>query len=338
MGVSAEVSKYKDKDVIILKAGGYNAIIAPFLGSNILRMRNEDMDIEFFRFDEELSIDELKAEPVLYGMPTLFYGNRLGKGVLKASDYTYQFEPNDAEGNYIHGFLHTREHEIVSAETEEDKAIGKTRYVYDEKDPLFETFPVKFTADFTFALDKSGMHYEVKITNDSDRQLPYSICNHTCVNAPFTTGGKGLDTRIFASIGDEKWMLGRDCLPTTETSPLDNHDKQYQTGSMVPVEHIINNDIYPTVSADVDGKGFRGAIISDVVARKEIVYEVDDAFKFWIFWNHSGDKGFICPEPITWMIDAPNLPLHDEESGYLELAPGEAKSVSEYIFCRMKKN
>ena len=105
MPVSAEITKYKDKDVIVLKSGEYNAMIAPFMGSNLLRMRNEEKDIEFFRFDEKLSVDELKAESVLYGMPTLFYGNRLGKGVLKASDHTYQFTPNDAEGNYLHGFL-----------------------------------------------------------------------------------------------------------------------------------------------------------------------------------------------------------------------------------------
>ncbi|MBO6166551.1 MAG: aldose 1-epimerase [Eubacterium sp.] len=334
MPVSAEVTQYKEKDVIVLKSGEYYAMIAPFMGSNLLRMRSEEKDIEIFRFDDKLSIDELKAESVLYGMPTLFYGNRLGKGVLKASDYTYQFTPNDAEGNYLHGFLHMREHEIVGVETDGTKAIGKTRYIYDEKDPMFETFPVKFTADFTFELDEDGMHYAVTITNDSDRQLPYSICNHTCVNAPFTPDGKGLDTRIFGSIGDEKWVLGADCLPTTETLPLDNHDKQYQTGSMVPVKHIINNDIYPMVNADVDGEAFRGVVISDIVSGKEIVYEVCDGFKFWIFWNYEGDKGFICPEPITWMIDASNLPLHNEESGYLELAPGESKTVTEKIFCR----
>ncbi len=105
---------------------------------------------------------------------------------------------------------------------------------------------------------------------------------------------------------------------------------------MVPVEHVINNDIYPSVIADLDGVPFRGAIISDLASGKEIFYEVDDAFKFWIFWNHDGDKGYICPEPITWMIDAPNLPLHNEESGYIELAPGEAKTVKEHIYSKQK--
>ena len=336
MSVSAEVGKYKDKDVIILKSGDYNAMIAPFMGSNLLRMRNEKMGVEFFRFDEKLSIDELKQESVLYGLPTLFYGNRLGNGVLKASDYTYQFEPNDPEGNFLHGFLHNREHDIVSTEVRNSQAIGKTRYVYDEKDPLFTVFPVKFTADFTFVLNDDGMSYEVTITNNSDRQLPYSICNHTCINAPFTKDGKALDTRIFATIGDERWLLGPKFLPTTETVPLDNHDKQYQTGSMVPVEHVIDNDVYPVVTSDVDGKEFRGAIISDVASRKEIRYEIDQGFMFWIFWNYQGDKGFICPEPITWMIDAPNLPMHNEESGYAELAPGEARSIKERIYCTQK--
>ena len=336
MPITANVKKYKDEDVIVLKSDCYEATIAPFIGSNVLRLRNNEMDVEFFRYDDSISIEQLKAESVIYGMPTLFYGNRLGKGVLKASDYTYQFTPNDAEGNYLHGFLHTRQHEIVSAEVRNSRAIGKTRYVYDEKDPLFETFPVKFTADFTFTLNDDGLYFEVTITNNSDRQLPYSICNHTCINAPFTSTGKALDSRIFATIGDEKWLLNNLCLPTTETAPLDNHDKQYQTGSMVPVEHVIDNDVYPTVAADMDGQPFRGAIISDLASGKEIFYEIDDAFKFWIFWNHWGTKGFICPEPITWMIDAPNLPLHNEESGYIELAPGEAKTVKEHIYSKQR--
>ena len=45
MPVSAEITKYKDKDVIVLKSGEYNAMIAPFMGSNLLRMRNEEKDM-----------------------------------------------------------------------------------------------------------------------------------------------------------------------------------------------------------------------------------------------------------------------------------------------------
>ena len=85
MPYSAEIKKYKGKDVIELKAGRYTATIAPFLGSNILSMKDVENDISFFRTDDSLSIEELKASPEVYGFPTLLYPNRLKDGILKTS-------------------------------------------------------------------------------------------------------------------------------------------------------------------------------------------------------------------------------------------------------------
>ena len=39
MSYSAKVVDYKGKDVIELVAGKYRAVIAPFLGSNVMRMQ-----------------------------------------------------------------------------------------------------------------------------------------------------------------------------------------------------------------------------------------------------------------------------------------------------------
>ena len=332
MGYTAEITDYKGKDVISLKAGGYEAIIAPFLGSNIISMTDNDNDINFFRKDESLSVDELKASAEVYGFPTLFYPNRLRDGILKASDYSYTFPIVDIEGhNALHGFLHKREHRIVEVKTESKAAIGTTEYVYDENDPFFETFPVSFKAEYTFKLTVGGMYYVMTITNLSDRQLPYGVCNHATFNGPFTKDGEELGTRLFVTIGD-KWPLSQRNLPTCDFLSLDNHDRQYLTGSMIPIKHIIDNDVYNCETYDIDGLPFRGAIITDIKSGKEIRYEVDDSFKFWVIWNDGGEKGYFCPEPSTWMIDAPNLPLPGSESGYMELAPGESKTVYEHIF------
>ncbi|MBO4862835.1 MAG: aldose 1-epimerase [Eubacterium sp.] len=336
MPYSAEIKKYKDKDIIELKAGNYVANIAPFLGSNILNMKDTENDINFFRFDETLTIEELKASPEVYGFPTLLYANRLRDGILKTSDGKYVFPITCKEENTsLHGFLHKREHSIVDVRVAGDNAIARTQYVYDAKDPFYETFPVSFKADYEFKLSEDGMHYSVTITNTSDKMLPYGICNHTAFNGPFTSTGKPLDTRIFVTIGD-KWPLNQRNLPTCDFVTLDNHDRQYLTGSMIPVKHIINNDVYNCETYDVDGLPFRGAIISDIATGKEIRYEVDDNFKFWVIWNDGGEKGYFCPEPSTWMIDAPNLPLPGEESGYEELAPGHSKTVCEHIYGKAK--
>ena len=54
-------------------------------------MVDVENDINFFRKDESLSIDELKASAEVYGFPTLLYPNRLRDGILKTSDAVYTF-------------------------------------------------------------------------------------------------------------------------------------------------------------------------------------------------------------------------------------------------------
>ena len=284
MAYASEIKKYKDEDVIQMKAGRYTATVAPFLGSNIISFIDVENDIHFFREDDSLSIEELKKNPEVYGFPTLLYPNRLRDGILKASDATYTFPLIETDENVsLHGFLHKREHSIVEASVKDDVAIARTEYIYDEKDPFFTAFPVSFKAEYTFKLSDEGLHYELTLTNLSDRQLPYGVCNHTTINGPFTSNGKPLDTRIFVTIGD-KWPLNQRNLPTCDFISLDNHDRQYLTGSMIPVEHIIDNDVYNCETYDVDGLPFRGAIVTDISSGKEIRYEVDDNFKFWIIW------------------------------------------------------
>ncbi len=332
MSYKAEIKDYKGKDAIYMTAGKYTAIVAPFNGSNLQEMRDVENDIEFFRKDDSFTAEDLKGFAEVYGFPTLLFPNRLEDGVLKCTDYTYTFPITDVEGNnHLHGFLHLREHTIVSVESTADSAIAKTEYVYDENDPFFSTFPVKLKAEFTFTLKDDGMSYEFTVTNLSDRQLPYGVCNHTAMNGPFTSTGEPLDTRLYVTIG-AKWLLNDRGNPTGDTIPLDNHDKQYQTGSMIPVKHKLDNDVYNMDTDEVDGRPFRGAIVTDIATGKKIFYEVDDNFNFWVLWNDGGEKGFFCPEPMTWMINAPNLPLSFAESGYLELAPGQSKTVYEHIY------
>ena len=91
MSYSAEIIDYKGKEAIELTAGKYKAVVAPFLGSNVLRMQDVENDIEIFRYDESLSIEDLKKSPEVYGLPTLYLPNRLAGGVLKVSDATYHF-------------------------------------------------------------------------------------------------------------------------------------------------------------------------------------------------------------------------------------------------------
>ena len=294
-------------------------------------MQDTENKIDFFRNNPDFTADDYKKNAEVYGFPTLYLPNRLAGGVLKVSDYTYQFPCNDPLGNHLHGFLHLREHKIVAAETTDTAAIAKTEYIYDEKDPFFTTFPVSFKAEYTFTLSDEGMAYSFTMTNLSDRQLPYGVCNHTAMKGPFIEGGKAEDVRLYVPIGD-KVELNAQCIPTCDFKPLNNYDKNYLSGSTIPVGMDIDNDMYFMEEGSVDGKPFYGIVATDTATNKQIRYEVCKDFKFWIIWNDHGDKGYFCPEPMSWIIDAPNLPLSQSESGYMELAPGESKTVTEKIY------
>ena len=331
MSYSAKIMDYKGKEVIELTAGKYRAVIAPFLGSNVLRMQDTEAELEILRFDENLSIETLQSSPEVYGLPTLYLPNRLANGVLKVSDATYHLPVNDPLGNHIHGFLHKREHSIVEYSASEDKAFAKTEYIYDENDEFFSCFPVSFKAEYLFSLTEDGLSYDFTMTNTSTKQMPFGVCNHTAINGPFTKDGNGLDTRLYIPIG-EKWELSKSCIPTGEFLPTTNHDRQYITGSLVPVLQDIDNDVFFAEEGTVDDEPFYGALVTDIATGKKICYEVCKDFKFWIIWNDHGNKGFFCPEPCTWIIDAPNQPIPADESGYVELAPGESKTVSQKLY------
>lgn len=75
-----------------------------------------------------------------------------------------------------------------------------------------------------------------------------------------------------------------------------------------------------------NGNPFNGVIITDLENGRKICNEVSKEFKFWNIWNDKGYNGYFCPEPMTAMINSPNLSLPPEISGYSELAPGEKYS------------
>lgn len=318
--------------VIEMKAGGYLAIIAPTVGSNIARLRDCNNKIEILRFHKERPIRKLTASPEVYGLPTLYIPNRLNHGKLRVSDATYQLPANEGRfQNYIHGFLHKRNHKVMELKTEGEKAIAKTQYIYDESDLFFEYFPVKFQADYEFVLDAEGMHYSFTLTNLSDKQMPYGVCNHTAFKAPFITGGKKTDIRLQIP-AVKRCVLNERRLPTGEIKELSLHDERYVKGIQKVHKEYIDNDMYIIETGELDGKPFYGAIMTDVATGKRVCYEVDETFKFFIVWNDKGKKDYYCPEPMTWMVDAPNLDMPPEVTGYTELAPNESKTVWEHIF------
>ena len=66
MNNSAQKTTFNDIPCIQLKAGGYEALIAYEIGSNVIRLQDRKNGMEFFRFNPEI-VNELPSAPDGFG-------------------------------------------------------------------------------------------------------------------------------------------------------------------------------------------------------------------------------------------------------------------------------
>lgn len=313
---------FKDTECIELSAANYRAVICP-LGCQVLRMTHKNPDCEIFRFDENVTLDEILEAPAVWGLPTMYLPNRFDGGVIKTSDGEYHMPINEPDfGNYIHGFTFKRKYEIVSFDADENEARLTARFVYDKNDEMYELFPLDFVMTISFTLGEGGLSQKISLQNLSSKALPVSIATHTCISSPLVVGGNEADMRLKIGIG-KKCGLTERFIPDEKLYELGESDIEYKDGTKVPTLQVLENDMYTGGENEFSGKPFYGTAVYDVKNRVALINEVCSEFKFFNIWNHNGDKHYFCPEPMTAMINSPNLSLPREVSGYRELSGGE---------------
>ncbi len=144
---------------------------------------------------------------------------------------------------------------------------------------------------------------------------------HTAFKIPFHPRGNADHYRLRVSVG-QMWEIDDDILPTGRILPLNDTGKSLRTEGIKPQGKAV--EIHCTAEPiKLNGKDFNGAVIEDRENALCVIYQVGKNFKHWIVWNETGDKGFVCPEPQTWVINAPNIDLPDEITGFRLLQPGE---------------
>ncbi len=333
---TAEKILFKDQECVVLKADKYTAVIANQMGSSVLRLRDEELNVEVFRYKDDVTMETIDQAREIWGLPTLYLPNRFDGGVLKTSDAVYKLPVNEKEfNNHLHGFVQNRVHKIkeLYADKKNDTAVLVTCYDYDENDEFFKYFPLKFKISYTFTLSKNGLKQEINLTSLADKVLPVSICTHTCINAPFCDGGNEADMVLSVPI-EKKCELNKRNLPTERLIELSDWDIEYKNGTKMPTLQDISNDMYTSCMNKLDGEDFYGCYAIDMKKGIRLCNEVSREFKFWNIWNDEGNKGYFCPEPMTAMINAPNLSLERDISGYTELSKGETFSCWQRFFTK----
>ena len=65
---TTQMMQWGNMPCVRLDAGGYTALIAPDLGSNVIRLRDEAHGVEFFRFKNVNSYEELLQSAEVWGL------------------------------------------------------------------------------------------------------------------------------------------------------------------------------------------------------------------------------------------------------------------------------
>lgn len=298
-------------DALEMTAGGYRAVVCPALGGNCLRLTHLKTGAELLRTPE--TIEEVRANPNVYGTPLLFPPNRITGGEYLFEGRHYQFPMNEtAWGNHIHGFLSRTPFEMIHSEADGEAARIIMRFSATAEKPYL-AFPHAFRIILTLTLDADGLHHEVQVLNDSTENMPVGLGFHTTLNAPFLPNGREEDCQFRLGAGRE-WLLDEHVIPNGRTRETSLLQKALTSCGMTPCQQ--------SLSQLFEQKG--AARLTDRASGRTIEYTVDENFRFWMVHNGNGRRRFLCPEPQSWMNDAPNRPFAPQQTGFRWLSPGES--------------
>lgn len=294
-------------NIIKLKFGDWSAEVDSERGACCISLKNKKYRASILR---ELP-DTAKADnPVLYGMPILFPVNRIEDGKFTFEGREYIFPINDtATGCHLHGTLHSTEFEVVK----QSESSVICRYAATSDKPYL-SFPHEFKIELEYGLSDVGLTQRVRVTNLSDKNMPYFLGSHTSFNCLVTEDSKPENVRVGVDISEEYERDTRRYLPTGSTPPLDLIGQKLQTGDLNPFLH--------NVSKHYRAGGAQKMFIRDIENKLCVTYETDEKYAYRLIFG-SAEGGFICLEPQTCLVNCQNSDLPKEKSGFLYLVPNE---------------
>jgi aldose 1-epimerase len=165
------------------------------------------------------------------------------------------------------------------------------------------------------------MTHIVSFTNLGLETMPLGVGYHTPICVPFTADGIKSDYKLRLSVG-KHWELNDRGLPTGNLLELSDEELPLLNEGITPTGKGFEYALTDEAIMD-EGKPYHGAIITDTKKNISVYYEVDNQFKHWTLWNNGGEVDYVCPEPQTWAINAPNIDLPYNVTGFQTLAGGK---------------
>lgn len=291
--------------------------LVPGWGGNLISIRDKSRDVELLRVPADEA--EYRMDPILFGTPVLFPPNRIEDGTFTFNGRVYHFHINEpADHNHSHGLVFEEEWELAAAEREGDRVTLRVAFDSAASPRVMAQFPHRFVIALTYRLVGNTLLQETTIVNRSDESFPWGLGFHTTFSFPFRRGDD-LANCSFALNADRQWELNRRFLPTGRLLDIPFRDELHRGASLVdrPLD-----DVFVTAQ-----QGDNKAVLYDGNVGLKMIYECDSHFGHWVVYNDDARQGYLCPEPYTWVTNAPNVPLPADVTGLRVLQPGDEAVV-----------
>ncbi|MFA7130056.1 MAG: aldose 1-epimerase [Sphaerochaeta sp.] len=300
-----------------MEAGGYSAFICAESGANCIQLQTRKAS--YLRTPE--SYQMIKSNPYLYGMPLLFPPNRIKGGTYQFNGITYTFPINEEQrGHHIHGVLSSTPFTPLDPRITHQEA-SLTFCFEATKEKPYLTFPHTFRMTLTYLLNQDGLHQTLKVQNTDTLPMPIGLGFHTTLCERFLPNTKAEE--YFLQIDAKKEILidRKTIIPTGEFIEENQLLKALREGNLSPKGKALSNHL---VAQEGD---IKEAIYTHKGSNLSLHYTTSSPFDYWMVFNGGGDKEFVCIEPQTWIIDAPNSPLPPSLTGFRSLAGGACLTV-----------
>lgn len=309
---------YLNRKAIKMETSKMEVTIVPEWGSNAISMKwkKENGLVELLRGPN--TIEEYEQAPVQFGVPILFPPNRISDGEFTFNGQTYSFDLSEPDkNNHIHGFVYQKPWEVTQTEVEGDWAKIVTSIESKDHPDITAQFPHLFRIDMVYVLEGSIFKKHAVITNLGDQEFPWGIGYHTTFLFPE-------ETSQFSLAAEEQWELNERLLPTEKLVPTP-YTKIKEGMSLKQVE------LDDAFLAQEDELETNQAVITLEDEQIQIRYKADEFFKHWVVYNADGTKGYVCPEPYTWITNAPKLSLDKKLTGVQTLDANQTVVVKTEI-------
>lgn len=301
--------------------GQLEMTIVPEWGGQLLSLRSMEGELELLRVPE--TAEAYQQKPVLYGIPILFPPNRIEHGQFEFAGRSYQLERNDAsKQHHIHGLVYSRPWEVHISYENEEETVVVVDFDASKHEEVLAQFPHPFRLRMSYVLRGERLTMAAEVTNQSEAEMPWGLGYHTTVNFPFRAGDP-LDRCTIRTTADRRWVLNPIFVPTGE---LEDYPAKEQLQQGMTLEGVKLDDVLQSTALQPGAPN--EAVLTDHSTGLEITYSCDPEFLVWVLHNGGGDKGYLCPEPYTWVTNAPNVPQDRKLTGLQSLQPGESKTVS----------